>query len=61
MIERVSLGSPNLFVERVGSYPQTRHDPLDPISVSNIKVDIFFGVTLVEDLIATALKVGSNA
>src|SRR5271154_4209905 len=30
--DRVGLGSPDLFVERVGSYPQTRHDPLDPIT-----------------------------
>ena len=33
--DRVSLGSPDLFVERVGSYPQTRHDPLDPITAYN--------------------------
>ena len=37
---RVGL-SLDLFVERVRSYPQTRHDPLDPISGSaEVKADI---------------------
>jgi hypothetical protein len=38
--DRVGLRSLDL-IDRVGSYPQTRHDPLDPISGSaEVKADI---------------------
>src|SRR5271154_2908017 len=35
--DRVGLRAPHLSHERVGSYPQPRHDPLDPITARSLR------------------------